>query len=158
MTLHRALPPCAAALAVLAAALPARAANVTFTGTVANLCVLTLSTPGTLGMSAGGTTLSSDDLGAGGINAVLAVSATGTNPTIEFGAPTLTGPAASTGNAAKQISYVSASGTTQPYTSGSSTLTMTRLLDTVTVKGRATNPDGFVSGVYNIASTVTCQQ
>ena len=148
-----------AACFVLAAAAicgPSGAANVSLTGAVANVCLLTVATPGTLGMGPNGTTLSSEETG--GLNATVTVTATGSNPTISFSAPTLAGPSASTGSATKQIGYNSPAGANQGYTDGASTYTMNRLLDSVTVRGRATNLDGFVTGTYTIASTVTCQQ
>lgn len=143
----------AAAVAVPACA---QAVPVTFTGAVVNQCVLTLTTPGTLALSSGGTSLSSDE--AGGISAVLAVVATGSNPVLAFGAPTLAGPSTSAAGATKEIAYTSLGGAAQAYTSGSSSFTTNRLLDTVTLRGRATNSAGFASGTYTLSTTVTCQQ
>lgn len=145
-------------LATCLVALPAPlcAAAVTFTGAIANLCVLTLSTPGTLGVSTDGTELSSSE--AGGVKAVLAVVSTGTNPTVSFTAPSLTGPTASVTGATKSLSYASPGGAAQGATSGSYAYTMNRLLDTLTIDARATNPAGFATGTYTISSTATCQQ
>lgn len=135
---------------------PAQADTINFTGTVVNLCVLNVTTPGVLGLANSGTTLSSD--GTGGVAATLTVTATGSNPTLTFGAPSLTGPGASTTGATKQIAYTSPGGANQAFTSGTSAYAMSRLLDTLTIKGQATNANGFVSGSYGIAATVTCQQ
>jgi hypothetical protein len=134
----------------------AQASTVSFSGSVANLCVLSVTTPGTLGISATGTSLSSEETG--GLSATMTVAATGTNPTVSFGAPSLTGPSGSIGNAVKQISYSSPGGANQAYTPSASNYVMNRLLDTITIKGKATNSDGFVSGNYGLQSTVTCQQ
>jgi hypothetical protein len=141
---------------IAAVSCPAQSANVTFSATVANLCVLTLTSAGTLAPSANGTILSSEE--SGGVNATLGVVATGTNPTLNFTAPALTGPSGSTAGATKEIGYTAAGGGTQGYTTGATTLTVSRLLDVLTVKGRVTNSNGFVAGSYGLSSTVTCQQ
>lgn len=133
----------------------AQAATVSFAGLVVNLCVLTLATPGTLGMSTDGKSLSSDT---GGLAATLTVAATGSRPTLDFGAPQLTGPSPSTAGASTAIAYSSLSGQSQAFTTGTSSIVLNRLIDSLTVRGRATNDDGFVSGTYGIAATVTCQQ
>lgn len=143
-------------MGLVAAAVPAAAANVSFTGAVANLCVLTITTPGTLGMAASGTGMSSEDTG--GLPALLAVAATGSSPSISFSAPDLNGPSGSTANATKEISYSSPGGANQGYTSQASSYSMNRLIDTVTIKARATNMSGFGTGTYGITSTATCQQ
>lgn len=139
-------------------AVPAAAAGqtVTFAGVVVNQCVLTLTTPGVLGLSSTGTSLSSDETG--GAVASLTVVATGTNPTLSFGSPTLTGPTASIAGATKEIGYSSPGGASQAYTTSASNYVMNRLLDVIAIKGRATNSNGFVSGTYSLGSTVTCQQ
>lgn len=135
---------------------PIHAATITFTGAVANTCVINISTPGVLAMAAAGTTLSSEE--ALGTNAILAVIATGTAPQLQFTLPVLGGPAASIAAASTQMAYTSPGGAAQAYTPSASNYTMNRLLDTITVKAKATNSDGFASGTYTISSTVTCQQ
>jgi hypothetical protein len=145
-----------AALCSLVFASQASAATVTFTGAVVNTCVINISTPGTLGLAASGTTLSSEETG--GLNSVMAIIATGSAPQIQFAAPQLTGPAGSIAAATHQIAYTSPGGAAQTYTASSSVYTMSRLLDTLTVKAKATNVDGFASGTYTITSVVTCQQ
>lgn len=144
------------AIGAAAIAAPAEAANVTFSGTVANLCVLTITTPGALALSSNGTALSSDEVG--GVASVLAVAATGTNPTISLTAPQLTGPAASLSGATKELSFSSPGGGAQAWTAAGSTYTANRLIDTMTIKARATNSAGFVTGSYAINATATCQQ
>lgn len=131
-------------------------ASVTLAGTVVNLCVLTLSTPGTLGIAATGTEISSQETG--GIAASLSVVATGANPTITFTAPGLSGPSASTTGATTNLSYTSGGGANQSYTGSGYVYSMNRLLDSITVNGRATNSAGFVSGLYTISTTATCSQ
>ena len=137
-----------------AIAQPAAAATITFTGTVLNTCILTLSTPGTLGTSADGTRLSSQD--GLGLPAILAVIATGAAPKLLFTAPTIAG--ASSSGSTVAMSYASASGINQDYTSAAYTAQAGSLLDTVTINARAINNTGFASGLYTISSTVTCQQ
>lgn len=143
---------------MIALALPtvAGATTVGFTGTVVNLCVLTVTTPGVLAPASSGTSLSSEETG--GANANLTVVATGTQPTITFSAPDLSGPAASSAGATKQIAFTSAGGANQGYVSNLTSYVLSRLTDTFVVKGRVANPDGFVSGAYLLSSTVTCQQ
>ena len=115
---------------------------------------MTLSTPGLLGTSADGTELSSQDgLGAA---ATLAVVSTGAAPTLDLTAPTITGPSSS--GATVAMSYASTGGINQTYTSSPFSVRAARLLDTLTINARATNPDGFANGAYTISSTVTCQQ
>ena len=134
----------------------AQSANVTFSGTVANLCILTLATPGALGMNSNGSVMSSDDTG--GAAASLTIAATGSVPTISFAAAQLTGPTASTVSATKEIQYTSVGGASQNFTSTSSAYVMNRLIDTMTVKGRVTNAAGFATGTYTLSSTATCSQ
>ena len=134
----------------------ADATTVSFAGAVANLCVVTVTTPGVLAASSTGTTLSSEETG--GINASLAVVATGTQPTITFSAPDLTGPTASTAGASKQIAFTSLGGANQGFVSSLTSYTLGRLIDTFTVKGKVSNTSGFVTGSYVLSSTVTCQQ
>lgn len=151
---HLVLTSLAAGIALAAA--PASAATVSFSGVVANLCVLTLTTPGLMGVSADGTLLSSRE--AGGLKAVMAVVATGTNPQISFTAPQLTGPGASTAGATTLLGYTSLGGGNHPLSAGASTYTANRLLDTITIDGAALSSSGFVTGNYTLSSTVTCQQ
>lgn len=138
------------------AAAPAQAVNVTLSGLVVNLCVLTLSTPGTLASSADGTELSSDQTG--GLPATLTVVATGSAPTINFTAPSLQAPGGASGSITKAIGYTSLSGAAQGYTSSSSSYTQPGLLDTFTVKGKLNSAVGFSTGTYTISTTATCQQ
>ncbi|MFS0737099.1 hypothetical protein ABC347_08615 [Sphingomonas sp. 1P06PA] len=137
-------------------ATPAPATTVSFSGVVANLCVLTLTTPGLMGVSNDGTLLSSRE--SGGLKAVLAVVATGTNPQLSFSAPQLTGPSASTSSATTLLGYTSLGGGNRALSGGASSFTANRLLDTVTIDGAALNSTGFVTGTYTLSSTVTCQQ
>jgi hypothetical protein len=132
------------------------AAPITFTGIVSNNCILNVSTPGGLAAAASGTTLSSEELG--GINALLVVIATGASPTLQFETPQLTGPNGAIPSATTSIGLTSLSGTSQPFVSSGFNFTASRLLDTLTVRAKATNADGFPSGTYTITTNVTCQQ
>ncbi|MDP4573539.1 hypothetical protein Q9K02_00115 [Qipengyuania sp. G39] len=91
--------------------------------------------------------------GVGAAPATLAVVATGSVPTLTFGAPTLSGPA--TGSTT-QIRYTG-SGASQPFTATSSTASAARL-DTFTVHAKVDNAAGFPSGVYTVSTIVTCGQ
>lgn len=144
-----------AALSTMATA-PAQAGDVTFTGVIANSCVLNLSTPGVVAPSTDGTVLASDV--GGGVAATLSVVAVGTAPTLAFGAPALTTPTGYSGNATAAIRYTSAGGANQAYTSTASTARSGTLLDTFTINSRVTGAGGFASGTYNVRTVVTCQQ
>lgn len=132
----------------------AQAQTISFSGTVVNLCVLTISTPGLLSVESSGMELATAHTG--GVAASLSIVATGTNPTITFSTPTLTGPSSS--GATTQLSYASPGGASRGYDGSGYVYAMNRLLDTVTINGRASNPSGFRSGVYSITSTATCSQ
>lgn len=133
---------------------PAQAQNISLAGTVVNLCVVTISTPGVLAVTSNGLDMTTAQTG--GAPATLAVVATGTNPTITFTSPTLTGP--SSGGATTQMSYTSSGGANHAFDSNSYVYVMNRLLDTITINGKASNAAGFKSGVYTINSTATCSQ
>jgi hypothetical protein len=140
------------------AALPTSAsgADIVFTGTLINSCVLNISTPGVLGAASDGTTLTSE--GGTGVAAVMAVVAVGSRPTLTFTAPTLQTPNGFSGSATTAVRLHTLSGASQPYTTGAGTIAVGALLDTVTINSRVTNPDGFASGAYSVRTVVTCQQ
>lgn len=144
-------------LAAGASHAPAVAQSVNFFGNVLNSCILTLSLPGALAMSADGTTLSSDQ--AGGNAATLTMVATGSSPTLLFTAPGFTStPAAYSGAPSVSVRYTSVRGTNQPWTSGASSASPGFLLDTFTVHARAIDMTGFRAGAYTLATVATCQQ
>lgn len=134
----------------------AKAADVVFTGSLINSCVLNVSTPGVLGPSSDGQTLSSET--GTGVAAIMAVVAVGSSPTLSFSAPTLQTPAGFSGSATTAIRYQAISGHTQAYTTGASSMTGGSLLDTITINSRVQNAGGFASGLYTVRTTVTCQQ
>ena len=142
------------AMAAATAAVPAQAQIVNLTGTVINLCVLTISTPGILAVTSNGLELST--LQSGGVAASLAIVATGSNPTVTFTAPTLSGP--SSAGSTTEVAYSSSGGASRAMGTGAYVYAMNRLLDTITINGRASNSGGFRSGIYTIASTATCSQ
>lgn len=137
-----------------AAPTPAAAQTVNLVGTVVNLCVLTLATPGVLAVSPTGLDLGTTQTG--GVPASLTVVATGSNPTITFTSPGLTGPSSS--GATTEVAYTSVGGATRAMGSGGYVYAMNRLIDTVTINGHAANAGGFRSGIYTIATTATCSQ
>ncbi|URW74760.1 hypothetical protein M9980_09250 [Sphingomonas donggukensis] len=143
-------------LPAMIAASPAAAADVVFTGALVNSCVLNVGTPGVLGPSSDGQTLSSET--GTGVAAVLAVVAVGSAPTLSFSAPSLTTPAGFSGTATTAIRYQALSGHTQAYTSGASSMSGGALLDTITVNSRVQSASGFASGLYTVRTVVTCQQ
>ena len=140
---------------VIAYAAPASAqTGINLVGTVVNLCVLTLSTPGVLQIASSGVELGSAQTG--GVAAALTVVATGAAPTITFSAPSLSGPSSS--GATTQLAYASTGGASRAYDTTGYTYAMNRLLDTITINGRSTNATGFSTGAYTINATATCSQ
>lgn len=147
----------------LAIALPVASAQaqtvVQFDGVVVASCVMTVSTPGVLGVSASsGTEIGSEQ--AGGVAAVMSVVATAGAPTISFSAPTLAlAPGDYSGSPTVSLKYSSPGGANQAYTSAASQYTSTNALaDTVTLNAKATDSAGFAAGNYRIQTTATCQQ
>ena len=142
------------AATTLPTAAPVQAQTISLVGTIVNLCVLTVSTPGILAVSGTGTELSTTQSGA--VPATLTVVATGTNPTVTFTAPGITGP--SSGGATTEFAYTSSGGANRTYGTTGYIYAMNRLLDTITINGRATNASGFASGLYTLSATATCAQ
>lgn len=132
---------------------------VQFEGAVVASCVLSVSTPGILGVS----TTSGTEVGTeqpGGVSAILSVTATAGAPTISFTAPAMTAkPAEYTGSPTVAMKYTSLGGANQGYTSSSSQYTSSNALgDTVTIDAKATDSQGFPAGTYTLQTTATCQQ
>ena len=132
---------------------------VQFDGLVIASCVLTVSTPGVLGVnSSSGTEIGSEQTG--GVASVLAVVATAGRPTLSFTAPTLSvKPGAYSGTPTVSLKYTSLGGANQAYPSSASQYTSNNILaDTVTLNAKATDSSGFAAGNYRIQTTATCQQ
>jgi hypothetical protein len=144
----------AATTIALTMTVPAQAQTVSMSGLVINLCVLSLTTPGTLVSAPTGITLSTAEIG--GIPALLTVVAAGTNPTITFSAPTVVGPSASTSTV--EFAYSSLGGANRPFTSTGYVAPLAQLLDAITINGRVTNANGFGAGTYTVSATATCAQ
>jgi hypothetical protein len=145
-----------AVMTAASVAIPAQAQIVSFTGLAINLCVLTVTTPGLIAVSANGTTMASTEVG--GLPATMTVVATGATPTIQFSAPQATGPGGWGGSPVASIAYTSLGGANQAYTSSASSRAVGGLLDTFTFNGRIQNATGFTTGTYTLATTATCQQ
>lgn len=152
-----------ACLTAFAASVPLQPAQaqtvVPFDGVVVASCVLTVPTPGVLGVStSSGTEIGSEQTG--GQAAVLAVVATAGAPTISFSAPTMsTKPAAYAGTPTVSLKYTSPGGANQAYTSSTSQYTSTNVLgDTITIHAKAADSAGFAAGSYRLQTTATCQQ
>ena len=153
----------ATALALLASAMPAAAANVDFTGTVTAGCTIVASTNGTLGLNlTTGTTLGSEE--AGGTPGSVTVLSIG-GSTLTIGAPTRTSSAPggySVGTEIVEVSYTGASGLsgiTQAYTSSQTTQSLATIAASVlTVNNRIRNTSGFPAATYTTRTVVTCAQ
>lgn len=141
---------------VLFLAAPAQATEVRLRGNLIGSCVLTLSTEGRLSISGDATVFGSEETT--GLPAIMTVVAIGGAPTVNFTAPTVDTPMGMPAGAQVAIRYSSLGGTNQPYTSGASSSSAVRLLDTFTVHGRVTSPSGFEAGTYVVRSVATCQQ
>ena len=146
-------------LPLLMFAQPAAAVDVTFSGTLAGVCTLALSLPGTLALSVDGTRLGSEETG--GIPATLTILSIGTN-TVTVAAPTRTASPAAyvpTGEVV-EIAYnglAGLAGVTHAYTASSSTFGINTLpLTIVLFNSRITNANGFAAGTFTTRSVVTC--
>jgi hypothetical protein len=143
-------------LAVVPAAAPAGAADVTFSGTLSGTCILSLNTPGVLGMTAGGA-LSSE----AGVPALLAILSVGSNqltinPPVWEETPALYAP----GTELLEVAYSGLAGlglANQAYTDSLTTRNIGTLpLSLLTMNARASNSTGFVDGDYELKVVVTC--
>jgi hypothetical protein len=137
-------------------AAPALSADVTFSGTLTGICTLALSTPGTLGLTAGGV-LSSE----AGLPALLAVLSIGTNTlTVEPPVWNNTPAGYTPGTEVKQVSYTGLSGlgiADQPFTATTTTRTINMLpLSVLTMNARISNSLGYAAGTYEMKVVVTC--
>jgi hypothetical protein len=140
-------------------AAPARALDVTFSGTVANTCILSLSTPGLMALSLDGLTLGSDQVG--GVPATVSIVSVGTN-TITVDPPARTAAPAgySASGESVEVSYSGVGGLSvvnQAYTSATSSFDVGLLAATeLLVNNRIINPAGFAQGNYTTRTVVTC--
>ncbi len=148
----------AAAAATVLCAVPGHAAtNVTFSGTLGLSCTLTLTTPGTLKLSADGTTLGSEQ--SGGVPAVLSIISVGTN-TVTVAAPTLTSSPGGYDPTGQQleVSYSGLSGLSgvnQSFTPDSSNFPVS-VVAALQVHNHVINTHGFATGTYTTQTVVTC--
>lgn len=137
----------------------AAALDVTFTTTLGTECTLALSTPGVLSLSPGVTALESE-IALGGTPAVVAVLSIGNN-TLNVAAPTLSAPVGhdATGQVL-EVAYSGAAGLSalnQTYTANPTSVDIGTIpLSLLTVNNRIENSNGFVAGVYQMTTVVTC--
>ena len=135
---------------------PAQGADVTFTGTLTGICTLALSTPGALGLTAGGVLSST-----AGLPAVLSILSIGTN-TLTINPPAWSGtPAGYTaGTEVAEVAYAGLSGlgiADQPFTSAVTTRAISTLpLSLLTMNAQIANSLGFAAGAYQMKVVVTC--
>jgi hypothetical protein len=152
-----------AGLAILGlGVIPAQSADVTFTGTIAGVCSLALSTPGLLGLSTSGSILGSEE--PGGAFAVVTILSIG-SATVTVGAPTRTlapttpTPYVSTGEVV-EVSYFGLGGLSAvnvAYTALQTTFGVAALpLTVLRVHTRIRNDNGFPAGNYATRTVVTC--
>ena len=143
--------------ATLTAALLATASA----GQPALACSIALTTPGTLKLSADGTRLGSQELGA--LPAALVVTSTSLfSSTLTVGAPTLSQyPGTfSSSNANVEVAYTGTglASFSQAYTTAQTSVTIPGILGTVllTLNNRITTSTGFASGNYQSQTVLTC--
>lgn len=143
-------------IAALLTGAPAQAADVTFTGTLTGICTLALSTPGTLGLTAGGVLSST-----AGLPAVLSILSIGTN-TLTVDPPVWNStPAGYTpGTEVAEVAYGGLSGlgiANQAFTSSVTTRSISTLpLSLLTMNAQISNSLGFAAGHYEMKVVVTC--
>jgi hypothetical protein len=136
--------------------LPASAADVTFSGTLTGICTLALSTPGTLGLTAGGVLSST-----AGLPAVLAILSIGTN-TLTVNPPVWdsTPGGYTAGTEVAEVAYSGLSGlgiANQAFTSTVTTRSINTLpLSLLTMNAQISNSLGFAAGTYEMKVVVTC--
>ncbi|MCJ7421999.1 hypothetical protein [Sphingomicrobium astaxanthinifaciens] len=145
----------------LASPFPFRAAagaqQIDFDATVADSCTMTVPANGTMAVSTEGTTLGTEE--PGGSPASLVVNATGSNPTVTFGAPSLaTSPVGWSATPSLGIAYTSSGGANQAYTDQETSHAVGALSDSFVVHGRIVASEGFASGDYVLRTVVTCSQ
>lgn len=151
----RALPSCLL-LAPLLIVPSASAADVTFSGTLTGICTLALSTPGTLGLTAGGALSST-----AGLPAVLAILSIGTN-TLTVNPPVWdsTPGGYTAGTEVAEVAYSGLSGlgiANQAFTSTVTTRSISTLpLSLLTMNAQISNSLGFAEGTYEMKVVVTC--
>ncbi|QPH53139.1 hypothetical protein [Pontivivens ytuae] len=137
----------------------AQAENVDFNSTLLNTCLISVSTPGTLGVSGDGTTLGSES---GGVAATLSVTSTGSN-TISISAPALQQAPGSYDPSGEvvAISYTGVSGLSsvnQAYTSSATSFGVGVVASSSLVfNAQVTNANGFPAGDYELRTVVTCE-
>ena len=143
------LSPCLAMLALLAGTLPASA----------GICVLSLPTGGSLGLSADGLRLGSE-YGALPLAGTLTVASVGSSTlTVDPPQWTQTATHYHPVSELREVSYSSPlSGGSHAYTSSSSSITVPNLINAVllTINTRVTNSAGFADGTYKLRTVVTC--
>ncbi len=138
----------------------AQSLDVDFDGTVSSVCSLSLSTNGTMALSADGTVLGSEE--SGGLAGAVLILSIGSN-TIDVAAPVRVGadPAGyvSTGEVL-EVSYSGASGlsgVSQAYTSADTDFAASNIpLSLLTLHNRIVNANGFAAGSYATRTVVTC--
>lgn len=145
-----------AAPLLLAIAVPADAAEIRLRGNLLSSCILSLSTEGQLRISDDPTIFGSE--ASGGLPATMTVVAIGATPTVNFTAPAIDAPAGFSSDATAAIRYTSLGGSNQPYTTGASSSSQVRLLDTFTIHSRIVSTEGFQTGNYTVRTVATCQQ
>lgn len=130
--------------------------TVTFSaGTLTSFCILTIDLDGTLALSSDGNELGTEQ--AGGVSALVTVSAVGSAVSVTYADPVLSAPAGDSGSLA-EFAYTSTGGASAAYSSTGSTSAEGLLLDVYTVDGRITNSNGFAAGDYSMTVDVSCSQ
>jgi hypothetical protein len=129
--------------------------DVVFTGSVTDTCTLAVPTPGTMTLSADGTTLGSDQTL--GVPATVTVISIGAN-TITLAAPTLQShpPGYTAGGETVQMNY-SGLASHPAYTSAQQSFSLGLLpITSLIVNMQVINPAGFAQGTYTAKTVLTC--
>jgi hypothetical protein len=157
MTMRPILRPVIGAAIFGLAAADAAAVDVDFTGTVSNACTLTVTQPGTLGLSTGYTILGSWE--GGGVEALLTLASLGANtltidPPVVQSAPAAYDP---TGETLEVAYWIDSLSIEQEWIASRTTQTLSAFAPTtLAVDAQVTNPNAFPEGSYTLRVVVTC--
>ncbi|MGJ8563400.1 MAG: hypothetical protein ACSHXY_07600 [Alphaproteobacteria bacterium] len=140
---------------------PASAGNVDaqaiFSGIVLESCTVNISTPGTLGVSADGTTLTSE--GIGGVSAIAAVITNSVNSTVEVVPPVAftIAPEGAETNTTFSTNYALTGSTTATVGDGETATALNIGAHVMIVDAAATKSSGtYGAGAYTLVATVRC--
>lgn len=147
-----------AAVAVMPLQANAATGNIPFSGGVANTCIVTVGSSGTLATSADYTVLGSEE--AGGVAGTATLLTTGAGFELSADAPTSFTTTAATGNnnVSFEANYSSTGANTIAQTDGSTPTALNRGSSSVTINMSGTKSSGsFEAGTYSAVVVLRCE-